>query len=81
MFKGWSGLNFDDFFTRSDTGLRGHDGKVAKIRFFTDLGKFTFSNRVMVYWNSLPRHVLDCLTINGFKNKVDKVLRVDWGLV
>ena len=69
------------FFIRSETGLRGHEGKVVKIRFLTDLGKFTFSNRVIDYWNGLPVHALDCDNINGFKNRLDKVLRVDWGLV
>jgi len=80
MYKGWSGLRFEDFFIRCGTGLRGHDGKVFKVRFRTNVGKFSFSNRVVDFWNKLPRHILDC-GINGFKNKVDKVLRCDWGLV
>ena len=37
MYKGWSGLRFEDFFSRSTTGLRGHEGKVFKVGFRTDL--------------------------------------------
>ena len=49
MYKGWSGLRFEDFFSRSTTGLRGHEGKVFKVGFRTDLGKYRFSNRVVHY--------------------------------
>ena len=81
MYKGWSGLRFEDFFTRCTTGLRGHDGKVYKIRFNTNIGKFMFTNRVIDIWNELNLHVLESGTLNCFKNRIDKVLRDDWGYI
>jgi len=40
------------FVNRSFTGLRGHEFKLYKIRFCTNLGKFSFSNRIVQDWNS-----------------------------
>ena len=83
MYKGLSGLRFEDFFVRSTTsaGLRGHDGKVFKVGFRTDLGKYRFSNRVISYWNRLSLHVIECCTLNNFKNSLDRVMGNDWGLI
>jgi len=80
MYKGWSGLRFEDFFIRSTTGLRGHDGKVFKVGFRTDLGKYKFGSRVITYWNKLSLHVLDSCTINSFKNNLDCIMGKGWGL-
>ena len=80
MYKGRSGLRLQDFFIRSTTGLRGHDGKVFKVGFRTDLGKYKFGSRVITYWNKLSLHVLDSCTINSFKNNLDCIMGKGWGL-
>ena len=80
MYKGWSGLKFEDFFIRSNTGLRGHDGKVYKVRVNSNVGKFRFSIRVIDYWNRLSLHVIDSDSLNCFKNRLDKIMWDDWGL-
>ena len=80
MYKGWSGLRFEDFFIRSTTGLRGHDGKVFKVGFRTDLGKYRFCSRVIFFWNKLTVHVLDSSCINSFKNGLDGIMGKCWGL-
>ena len=37
-----------------------------------NLQKYSFSNRVIQIWNSLPDFVIDANNINGSKNKLDK---------
>lgn len=81
MYKGWSGLNFDDFFLRCNNNLRGNTAKIYKKRFNTNIGKFMFTNRVVEFWNKLPDYVLESNNINGFKNRLDEVLREEWGVV
>ena len=81
MFKGLSGLKFDDYFVRSITNLRGHKSKVFKKSFNNDFGKYQFSNRVFDMWNKLPKHFLDFDNICSFKNAIDKLIRYEWGLV
>ena len=81
MYKGLSGLNFDEYFCRSSTGLRGHQGKVFKGRFNTNIGKFLFTNRIIDLWNGLPNNALLCNKVDNFKGYVDKYLRVDRGML
>ena len=79
IYKGWTNLNFSDFFTLANNCLRGHQMKLYKRRFNTDLGKFSFTNRIVDIWNSLPEDLLEGNTINAFKNGLDKVLRTQKG--
>lgn len=83
MYKGWSGLRFEDFFelNKTNSWLRGHEAKIFKKRFNTNIGKFSFCNRSVDEWNRLPSHLLFCETLNRFKNKLDIVLRDDWGYI
>jgi hypothetical protein len=60
VFKLLNGFDIvapNTFFNRSFTGLRGHEFKLYKSSFCTNLGKFSFSNRFGQDWNSLPQHV------------------------
>lgn len=82
MYKGWSGLKFEEFFTINRTNwLRGHEAKIYKSRFYTNIGKCSFSNRSVELWNRLPSRLLSCTSLNGFKNKLDVVLREEWGYI
>ena len=75
MYKGWSGLKFEDFFELAGGNLRGHCAKLYKKRFNLNWGKFCFSNRVVDWWNGLPGHVIKCETVTNFKVKLDKYFR------
>jgi len=52
------------FFNRSFTGpRRGHEFKLYKSSFCTNLGKFSFSNRIVQDCNSLPQHMVYQVTL------------------
>ena len=56
----------------STTGLRGHEFKLYKSAFSTNIGKFSFSNRIIDDWNSLPQHVVPSNIVNTFKIRLDR---------
>lgn len=72
IYKGWTNLKFDEFFCTADNNLRGHKLKLYKTRFNSDIGKNKFGNRVIDSWNKLPEDLLECSTLNAFKNGIDK---------
>ena len=81
MSKGLSGLEFNQFFKLATNNLRGHDMKIYKERFNLNIGKFNFKNRVIDYWNKLPASAVQSDSIQSFKNRIDIVLKEDWGLL
>ena len=50
----------------STTGLQGHEFKLYKSAFSTNIGKFSFSNRIIDDWNSFPLHVVSSNAVNIF---------------
>ena len=52
---------------------RGHTWKIVKQRINLDLRKYFFSERVVDRWNKLDQTDIDCESINGFKNKLEKI--------
>jgi len=58
LLNGFDVVAPNTFFNRSSTGLRGHEFKSYKSSFCTNLRKFSFSNRIVQDWNSLPQHVV-----------------------
>jgi len=50
----------------------GNDMRLEKSRVKYDLQKFSFSNRVVNTWNSLPNWVVSAITTNTFKARLDK---------
>ena len=52
---------------------RGHPLKLFKPRARLDIRKFSFSNRVIDEWNSLPEDVVLAESLNSFKIKLDKI--------
>ena len=55
----------------SETSVRGHSLKLYKNRFSTNIGKFSFENRVVDEWNDLTEEIISSSTVNSFKNKLD----------
>ena len=51
---------------------RGNDMRLEKSRVKYDLRKYSFSNRVVNIWNSLPNWVVSANTTNTFKARLDK---------
>ena len=52
---------------------RGHQYKLFKKRTLRlDIRKYSFTNRVVDTWNSLPSYVVDANSLNSFKNRLDK---------
>ena len=67
-------LNLACFFTFSTAPTRGHTLKLVKPRCHLDIRKFSFAHRVVDMWNSLDDDIVACDSINGFKNRIDKLL-------
>ena len=40
-----------------------------------DVLKFSFANRLIEQWNKLPETVVNVMSVNTFKKKLDKVLK------
>ena len=59
---------------------RGHQLKLYKSRSNLNLRKFWFSQRVVNYWNILPRKAIEASSVNIFKGHVDKFLKNVGGL-
>jgi len=72
MVKGEDKADFSKFFKFQDFDkTRGHNFRLFKERSHLDLRKNFFSQRVINTWNSLPQSVVDAVSINSFKNKLD----------
>ena len=72
FIKGFDITPPNTFFSMSTTGLRGHEFKLYKRGSSTNIGKFSFSNRIVDDWNNLPQHVVSSNTVNTFKKRLDQ---------
>jgi ribonucleases P/MRP protein subunit RPP40 len=82
IITGREGVRENLLFTRiaEDSVTRGHSLKLSKRRFYTDLGKFSFGNRVVTEWNQLPTSVVQAPSVNIFKTQIDNYLGRTRGL-
>jgi hypothetical protein len=48
--------------------------KLYKKRVRLEVGRWSFGNRVVERWNSLPEDVVEKEAVNGFKGKLDRFL-------
>ena len=81
IIRGFVDVNSNQFFTFSSNMLRGHQYKLFKKRFNTNVGKYSFSNRVVDIWNTLPCDVVASSTVVAFKSKIDQLFKDGWGLL
>ena len=65
--SGMYNISKDEFFEFDDGGRRGHSKKLLKKRCRLDVRKYTFSNRVVDKWNSLPDSSVNCTSVIMFK--------------
>ena len=74
ILKRYEGVNGECFFRMQSTITRGHSMKLYKERVYKDVCKYSFGNRVIDKWNSLPEDSINATSINMFKNRLDKFL-------
>ena len=80
IIKGFDKVDYLEFFHLSTTGLRGHNLKLFKPSFKRNVGKYTFSNRVIDSGNRLPEDIIACDSLDNFKKKLDRLFKFCWGL-
>jgi len=57
------------------SGRRGHDYKLMKRRWHSQLRANFFSFRVVNLWNRLPSDVVSAPSVNAFKSRLDNYLK------
>ena len=57
-----------------DFQTRGHNRKLRKEHFRIDIRKYSFSQRIINTWNSLPENIVNASDINTFKNLFDNFM-------
>ena len=84
ILNGLEGIHEDKVFKRRPInvfGTRGHKYKLFKSFCKLDVKKFSFGNRVINEWNSLPDAVVNSVSINDFKGKLDHHLALMRGFI
>ena len=64
-------LSPHDFFELSEDNLRGHNLKLSKQRFRTDIRRNFFSNRVVNEWNNLDNKTVTANNLCTFKERLE----------
>ena len=54
--------------------MRGNGFRHSEGRFRLDIRKKSFTVRVVRHWNRMPRDVVDALSLEAFKERMDKAL-------
>jgi hypothetical protein len=55
----------------SRTATRGHNQKIYNKNYRTNIRKYSFSQRIVDMWNSLPKQVIETKTVNTFKSQLN----------
>ena len=53
------------------TATRGHNQKIYTKNSRTNIRKYSFSQRIVDMWNSLPKQVIETKTVNTFKSQLN----------
>jgi len=79
ILKGKEGIDKDLLFQMIDTSdkmvTRGHSLKLYQKQIGTDVGKFSFSNRVVHEWNLLTEEMVQVNCVDAFKGRLDNYLK------
>ena len=75
IFHGFDNININDYVTTDLTSTTRNNGlKIIGKRFRSNEAKHFFFNRIENVWNSLPAQIINSITIESFKKKLDKHL-------
>ncbi len=69
IMNGLEDLPHSQFFSASETGLRGHTKKLYKEQNRLNIRKMSFTQRIVDKWNQLPENVVSAPSINAFKSR------------
>ncbi len=73
ILKGIDNVTHSKLFKLATHGkTRGHDMKLFKQHCRLDIRKYSFSQRVVNTWNSLPQKVISSETVNEFKSGLEE---------
>ena len=68
IFHGFDNININEYVTTDLTSTTRNNG-------FKPIGKnFSFFNRIVNVWNSLPSQIVNSITIESIEKKLDKHL-------
>ena len=72
IISGKDNIRTDTFFEVDRNSVtRGHNYKLVKPRSRLNIRKFSFGHRVVDHWNSLPWEVVNSVSLNQFKARID----------
>ena len=76
IMKGLVNIDATKMFELSSYGsTRGHQYKLkVKKTCRTDIGRNSFSHRVVLPWNALPDSIVKCESVDAFKREYDKYI-------
>ena len=76
ILNGYENIDRNIFFTvKEERRPRGHGVTLAKKQYRLDIGKYSFSQRIVNEWNRLSADCVGASCVNTFKNKIDIYLR------
>jgi hypothetical protein len=72
ILKGFDKIDSTKFFTLATSNTRGHSLKLYKKNVNSNIRKFFFTQRVVEVWNRLPQSVVEAVSVNSFKDLLDR---------
>ena len=70
-------VDYSYLFEINNTTTRGHKLKLKKQFCKTNCRKYSFSQRVINDWNSLPQSVVQISNLNTFKTEIDNFFAIN----
>ena len=77
ILNGFDNVNSSLLIRDENPITRNNGFKLIGKRFQTDRAKHFFTNKIVRIWNLLPASVVESLSINQFKNRIDKYFTED----
>jgi len=77
ILNGFENVDRNTFLSiKKDSRTRGHEVALVKNQCRLDVRKYSFSQRTINEWNRLHADCVGANSVNLFKNKIDKYLRM-----
>ena len=76
ILNGYENIDKNIFFSlKKDSRTRGHEVTLIKYQGRLDMTKYSFSQRTLNEWNKLSNDCINAISVNMFKNNVNKYRR------